>query len=118
MFTREDTSCLGRLGEELHTSRSEAEIEEVVLTENEVYEELHRIDPTNASGSDEIPGSRADRCIPPCNHLTLFGSAASVVEFPPQIPVLDASEVSRQERLFHCFKTQLLFCSGSFESTA
>ena len=56
MFTREDTSCLGRLGEELRTSRSEAEIEEVVLTENEVYEELHRIDPTKASGPDEIPG--------------------------------------------------------------
>ena len=56
VFTREDTSCLERLGEELCTSRSEAEVEEVVLTENEVYEELRRIDPTNASGSDEIPG--------------------------------------------------------------
>ena len=59
----------------------------------------------------------ADHCIPQCNHLTLFGSAVSVVEFPPQIPVLDASEVSRQERLFHCLKTQLLFRSASFEST-
>ena len=25
----------------------------------------------------------ADHCIPQCNHLTLFGSAVSVVEFPP-----------------------------------
>ena len=36
--------------------RSEARIEEVVLTENEVYEDLCRIDPTKASGPDEIPG--------------------------------------------------------------
>ena len=56
MFTREDTSCVGRLEEELATSRSEVRIEEVVLTENEVYEELRRIDPTKASGPDEIPG--------------------------------------------------------------
>ena len=60
----------------------------------------------------------ADHCLPHCNHLTLFGSAVSVVEFPPQIPVLDASQVSRQETLFHSFKTQLLFCSASFESSA
>ena len=42
----------------------------------------------------------ADHCIPQCNRLTLFGSAASVVKFPPapQVPLLDASEVSRQER--------------------
>ena len=44
VFTREDTSCLGRLEEELRTSRSEAEIEEVVPTENKVYEEVHRIE--------------------------------------------------------------------------
>ena len=60
----------------------------------------------------------ADHCIQHCNHLTLFGSAVSVLEFPPQIPVLDASQVSRQETFFHCFKTQLLFCSASFESAA
>ena len=45
VFTSEDTSYLGRLEEELHTSRSEAKIEEVVLTENEVYEELRMIEP-------------------------------------------------------------------------
>ena len=56
MLTRENTSCLGRLEEEFRTSRSEAEIEEVVLTENEVHEALHKIDPTKASGADEIPG--------------------------------------------------------------
>ena len=56
VFTSENISHLGRLEEELHTSRSEAEIEEVVLTENEVYEELRRIDPTKASGPDAIPG--------------------------------------------------------------
>ena len=56
VFTHEDTSCLGSLEEELGASRSEARIEEVVLTENEVYEELCRIDPTKASGPDEIPG--------------------------------------------------------------
>ena len=48
----------------------------------------------------------ADHCIPQCNHLTLFGSGASVVEFRPQIPLLDASDVSRQERFFHSLKTQ------------
>ena len=42
----------------------------------------------------------ADHCIPQYNRLTLFGSAASVVKLPPapQVPLLDASEVSRQER--------------------
>ena len=45
VFTHEDASCLGRLEEELRTYRIEAEIEEAVLTENEVYEELRRIDP-------------------------------------------------------------------------
>ena len=43
VFTREDTHCLGRLEEKLGTSMSEVRIEEVVLTENEVYEELCRI---------------------------------------------------------------------------
>ena len=50
----------------------------------------------------------ADYYIPQCNLLPLFGSTVSVVKFPPQIPVLDASEVSGQETLFHCFKTQVL----------
>ena len=56
VFTHEDTFCLGSLEEELGASRSEARIEEVVLTENEVYEELCRFDPTKASGPDKIPG--------------------------------------------------------------
>ena len=55
VFTREDISCLRKLEEELGTSRCEVRIEEVILTENEVYEELCRIDPSKASGPDEIP---------------------------------------------------------------
>ena len=49
----------------------------------------------------------ADRRIPRCNHLTLFGSAVSVEEFPPHRK-LDASEVSRQEKLL-----RLTICSES-----
>ena len=41
----------------------------------------------------------ADHCIRQCNHLTLFGSAISVVKFPLQISVLAASEATRQERV-------------------
>ena len=37
VFTREDTHCLGKLEDELGTSMSEVRIEEVILTENEVY---------------------------------------------------------------------------------
>ena len=55
VFTCEDISCLRKLEEELGTSRSEVRIEEVILTENEVCEELCRIDPSKASGPDEIP---------------------------------------------------------------
>ncbi len=56
VFTQEDINSLRRLEEELVVTRSEVKIEEVVLTENEVYEELRRIDPGKASGPDEIPG--------------------------------------------------------------
>ena len=62
-----------------------------------------------------------DHRIPQCNRLTLFGSAVSVVEFPPaaQVPLLDASEVSRQEKFFHSLQTQFLSCiAASFEITA
>lgn len=52
VFTREDISCLRKLEEGLGTSRCEVRIEAVILTENEVYEELCRIDPSKA---DEIP---------------------------------------------------------------
>ena len=62
----------------------------------------------------------ADHRLPQCNHFTLFGSAVSVVEFPPapQVPLLDGSEVSRQEKLFHSLQTLFLSCIASFESTA
>ena len=38
------------------STMSEVKIEEVALTEIEVCEELRRIDPSKASGPDEIPG--------------------------------------------------------------
>ena len=43
------------LEQELRAIRSAEKVEEVVLTEDEVYEELCRIDSSKASGSDEIP---------------------------------------------------------------
>ena len=51
--------------------------------------------------------------------LTLFGSAVSV-EFPPhrKFLLLDGSEVSCEEKLFHSLQTQFLSCIASFESTA
>ena len=45
-----------KLKKELMSTRSEVKIEEVVLTEDEVCEELRRIDSSIASGPDEIPG--------------------------------------------------------------
>ena len=36
----------------------------------------------------------------------------------PQVPLLDASQVSRQEKLFHSLLTQFLSCIASFESIA
>ena len=56
MFTQEDTNNAWKLKEELMSTRSEVKIEEVALTEDEVCEELHRIDPSKASGPDKIPG--------------------------------------------------------------
>ena len=56
VFTQEDTNNVWKLKEELMSTRSEVKIEEVTLTEDEVCEQLRRIDPSKASGPDEIPG--------------------------------------------------------------
>ena len=56
VFTRESTGCLDRLDQELRATRSADKVKDVVLTEDEVYEELCRIDSSKASGPDEIPG--------------------------------------------------------------
>ena len=55
---QEDTTNVWKLKEELMSTRSKVKIEGVMLTEDEVCEELHRIDPSKASGPDEIPGRR------------------------------------------------------------
>ena len=56
VFTLEDEAYLDDLQSELATSRSDVQIDEIVITEDEVYDELCKIDPNKASGPDGIPG--------------------------------------------------------------
>ena len=51
-----DSRCLSGLKEELSATRSKSVIEEVQLTENEVYGDLNRIDTRKPSGREEISG--------------------------------------------------------------
>ena len=55
IFTREDNSMLTKLRDELMESWSKESIDEMSFTENEVYEELCKIDINKACGPDEIP---------------------------------------------------------------
>ena len=48
----------------------------------------------------------------------LVVSFSSGVSPAPQVPLLDASEVPRQEKFFHSLLTQFLWCIASFESFA
>ena len=56
VFTLEDEAYLDDLQSELATSRSGVQIDEIVISEDEVYDELCKIDPNKASGPDGIPG--------------------------------------------------------------
>ena len=56
VFTKETTTNLGKLRDVLLQSRSEEIIATVLIGENEVYEELCKINPNKACGPDDIPG--------------------------------------------------------------
>ena len=56
VFTKETTNNLGKLRDGLLQSRSEQVIQTLAISENDVYEELCKINPHKACGPDDIPG--------------------------------------------------------------
>ena len=56
IFTRENSSNLTQLRNLVQASWSTSSIDEVVISEDAVFEVLCKIDPSKACGPDDIPG--------------------------------------------------------------
>ena len=55
-FVQENMSNMSELSEDLSKSRSQSEILDVLISEEDVYESLCKIDTSKACGPDEVPG--------------------------------------------------------------
>ena len=56
VFVRKDLSSIGSLKEKLHKARSQAEVKDITITVDNVYDLLCKIDISKACGPDDIPG--------------------------------------------------------------